>query len=91
MDKPEGCSDKETSGRDFFGLMTTIGDERFARVGRGCGMWVGYAMEADHPERIAFGEAIVPGVAVPPPLISDDGQLSDSPWHNNFFPGMRDQ
>ncbi len=73
MDKPEGRSDKETSGRNFFGLMTTISDERFARVGHGCGMWVGYAMAADHPESIAFGETIIPGIAFPPPLILTTG------------------
>jgi len=86
-DKPEDGYDTGTLGRDLFGLMTTLGHERFAMVGHDCGMWVGYAMAADQPERIAriaLGEAIIPGVAVSPPLISDDRQTSDFLWHNNF-------
>lgn len=86
-DKPDGGYDTGTMGRDLFGLMSALGHERFAMVGHDCGMWVGYAMAADRPERIvriALGEAIIPGVAVSPPLISDDRQMSDFLWHNNF-------
>lgn len=67
--------------------MTALGWERFAMVGHDCGMWVGYAMAADQPERIAriaLGEAIIPGVAVSPPLIPDERPLNDFLWHNNF-------
>ncbi|MEG3166279.1 alpha/beta hydrolase [Sphingomonas sp. PB2P19] len=86
-DKPENGYDKGTLGRDLFGLMTALGHERFAMVGHDCGMWVGYAMAADQPERIAriaLGEAIIPGVAVSPPLIPDERPLNDFLWHNNF-------
>ena len=86
-DKPEGGYDKGTIGRDLFGLMTALGHERFAMVGHDCGMWVGYAMAADQPERIeriALGEAIIPGVAESPPLIPDERPLNDFLWHNNF-------
>lgn len=86
-EKPEGGYDTGTMGRDLFGMMTALGHDRFAMVGHDCGMWVGYAMAADQPDRIsriALGEAIIPGVAVSPPLISDDRQLSDFLWHNNF-------
>ncbi len=86
-DKPNGGYDKGTIGRDLFGLMTALGHERFAMVGHDCGMWIGYAMAADQPERIeriALGEAIIPGVAVSPPLIPDERPLNDFLWHNNF-------
>ena len=86
-DKPDHGYDKGTLGRDLFGLMTALGHERFAMVGHDCGMWVGYAMAADRPERIeriALGEAIIPGVAVSPPLIPDERPLNDFLWHNNF-------
>ena len=86
-DKPEGGYDTGTMGRDLFGLMSALGHERFAMVGHDCGMWTGYAMAADQPDRIdrvALGEAIVPGVAVSPPLIADDRMLNDFLWHNNF-------
>ena len=86
-DKPDGGYDKGTLGHDLFKLMTALGHERFAMVGHDCGMWVGYAMAADRPERIArvaLGEAIIPGVAISPPLIPDERQLNDFLWHNNF-------
>jgi pimeloyl-ACP methyl ester carboxylesterase len=86
-DKPIGGYDKGTIGRDLFGLMSALGHDRFAMVGHDCGMWVGYAMAADQPERIeriALGEAIIPGVAVSPPLIPDERPLNDFLWHNNF-------
>ena len=86
-DKPKLGYDKGTIGRDLFGLMTALGHECFAMVGHDCGMWVGYAMAADQPERIeriALGEAIIPGVAVSPPLIPDERPLNDFLWHNNF-------
>ena len=86
-DKPTSGYDKGTIGRDLFGLMTALGHDRFAMVGHDCGMWVGYAMAADSPERIeriALGEAIIPGVAVSPPLIPDERPLDDFLWHNNF-------
>lgn len=85
--KPEKGYDKGTLGRDLFGLMTALGHDRFAMVGHDCGMWIGYAMAADQPERItrlALGEAIVPGLAVSPPLIADERPLNDFLWHNNF-------
>ena len=86
-DKPDHGYDKGSIGRDLFGLMTALGHDRFAMVGHDCGMWVGYAMAADQPERIeriALGEAIIPGVAVSPPLIPDERLLNDFLWHNNF-------
>jgi pimeloyl-ACP methyl ester carboxylesterase len=86
-DKPIDGYDKGTLGRDLFGLMTALGHDRFAMAGHDCGMWVGYAMAADQPQRIArvaLGEAIIPGVAVSPPLIPDERALNDFLWHNNF-------
>jgi pimeloyl-ACP methyl ester carboxylesterase len=49
-----------------------VGYERFAMVGFGIGMWVAYAMAADHPEhleRMAVAEAIIPGVSLSPALL----------------------
>jgi pimeloyl-ACP methyl ester carboxylesterase len=89
-----GLSDKPTSGYDsrnlsvdMFALMDTLGYERFAMAGHDIGMWTGFAMAADQPgriERIALGEAIIPGVSDSPPLLSDDRWLSDLLWHFNF-------
>ena len=49
-----------------------VGYDRFAMVGFGIGMWVAYAMAADHPEhleRMAVAEAIIPGVSLSPALL----------------------
>ena len=86
-EKPDGPYDTGTIANDLVQMMRALGHERFAMVGHDCGMWVGYAMAADHPdrvERIALGEAIIPGVADSPPLFPDDRPTSDFLWHNNF-------
>ena len=86
-EKPAGGYDADTLVADMFGLMDTIGHQKFSMVGHDVGLWVGYAMAADRPERIeriALGEAIIPGLSPSPPLLSDDRWLSDFLWHFNF-------
>ncbi|MBS1032909.1 alpha/beta hydrolase [Gluconobacter cerinus] len=86
-DKPDDGYDADTLSADMFALMDALGHERFAMVGHDIGMWTGYAMAADRPERIAriaLGEAIIPGLSPSPPLISDDRRTSDFLWHFNF-------
>ena len=71
----------------MFALMDALGHQRFAMVGYDIGMWIGFVMAADRPERItrvALGEAIIPGLSPSPPLLSDDRQMSDFLWHFNF-------
>ena len=56
-------------------------------VGHDIGVWTGYAMASDQPgriDRLALGEAIVPGLSPSPPLIPDEGWFSDLMWHFNF-------
>lgn len=86
-EKPTSGYDSNTLSADLFALMSALGHEKFAMVGHDIGAWTGYAMAADHPERIeriAMGEFIIPGVSPSPPLISDDRWLSDFLWHFNF-------
>jgi pimeloyl-ACP methyl ester carboxylesterase len=86
-EKPDRGYDSKTLANDLFSLMDRLGHERFAMVGFDVGMWTGYAMAADRPDRIArlaHGEAIIPGVSPPPPLIPDDRRRSDRLWHFNF-------
>jgi pimeloyl-ACP methyl ester carboxylesterase len=86
-EKPDRGYDSTTLANDLFALMDRLGHERFAMVGFDVGMWTGYAMAADRPgriARIALGEAIIPGVSPPPPLIPDDRRRSDRLWHFNF-------
>jgi pimeloyl-ACP methyl ester carboxylesterase len=85
--KPVDGYDADSLAADMFALMDVLGHQRFAMVGHDIGMWTGYAMAADHPERIAriaLGEAIIPGVSSSPPLLSDDRHTSDFLWHFNF-------
>ncbi|WP_312970983.1 alpha/beta fold hydrolase [Acinetobacter gerneri] len=86
-DKPKDGYDANTLAADMFGLMDSLGYEHFAMIGHDIGMWTGYVMAHDHPERIsriALGEAIIPGLSVSPPLLPDDRALSDLLWHFNF-------
>ena len=86
-DKPADGYDAETLSGDMFALMDALGHQRFAMVGYDIGMWIGFVMAADRPERItrvALGEAIIPGLSPSPPLLSDDRQMSDFLWHFNF-------
>ncbi|MGX7347076.1 alpha/beta fold hydrolase [Acetobacter pasteurianus] len=86
-DKPKYGYDADTLCADMFALMDTLGYQRFFMVGHDIGMWTGYAMTVDRPERItriALGEAIIPGVSPSPPLLSDDRRTSDFLWHFNF-------
>ncbi|MGZ2432612.1 alpha/beta fold hydrolase [Rhizobium redzepovicii] len=86
-DKPSDGYDADTLSADMFALMDALGHEKFSMVGHDVGLWIGYVMAADRPdriERIALGEAIVPGLSPSPPLLSDDRWVSDFLWHFNF-------
>jgi pimeloyl-ACP methyl ester carboxylesterase len=85
-DKPEDGYDAGTLADDFVGLMDTLGHERFAVVGVDTGMLIGYALAADHPDRVvrvALGEAPLPGITPLPPLILPDAVV-DRLWHIPF-------
>jgi pimeloyl-ACP methyl ester carboxylesterase len=84
-DKPEAGYDARTLANDLVGLMDALGHEQFAVVGVDTGMIIGYALAADHPDRVArvaLGEAPLPGIT-PLPLILPD-RLVDSLWHIPF-------
>ena len=85
-DKPEEGYDTGTLANDLAGLMDALGHERFAVVGVDTGMLIGYALAADHPDRVvrlALGEAPLPGITPPNPLILPD-QLVDRLYHIPF-------
>jgi pimeloyl-ACP methyl ester carboxylesterase len=66
--------------------MGLLGQERFAVVGVDTGMLIGYALAADHPNRVvrvALGEAPVPGITPPTPLVLPDAVV-DRLWHIPF-------
>src|SRR5262249_52968968 len=85
-DKPEEGYDSATLANDLVGLMDALGHERFAVVGVDTGMLIGYALAADHPDRVArlaVGEGPLPGVTPQNPLILPDAVV-DRLWHIPF-------
>jgi pimeloyl-ACP methyl ester carboxylesterase len=68
--KPPGGYDTATLASDLAALMDALGQQRFAVAGHDTGMWIGYALAADHPDsvdRLAVAEAAMPGVSPSPP------------------------
>ena len=85
-DKPEDGYDTGTLANDFAALMEALGHDRFAVVGCDTGMLIGYALAADHPdrvERLVVGEAPLPGITPPTPLVLPP-PLNDRLWHIAF-------
>ena len=70
-DKPDDGYDAGTLAADLVALMATLGHDRFDVVGHDIGTWTGYALAADHPERVgrlAIVEAVIPGLTPSPPF-----------------------
>ena len=71
---------------DLAALMDALGHERFAVAGHDTGMWIGYALAADHPGRVArlaVAETPLPGVTPSPPLFAN-AHLNNALWHFAF-------
>ena len=84
--KPPGGYDTATLAADLVALMDALGHRRFAVAGHDTGMWIGYALAADHPGRIArlaVAETPLPGVSPSPPLFAS-AHLNDALWHFAF-------
>ncbi|MFR9793801.1 alpha/beta fold hydrolase [Streptomyces sp. MB22_4] len=70
-DKPDDGYDAGTLATDLVALMAALGHDRFDVVGHDIGTWTGYALAADHPERVgrlAILEALIPGLTPSPPF-----------------------
>ena len=84
--KPQDGYDTGTLAGDLAALMDALGHRRFAVVGHDTGMWIGYALAADHPDRLAclaVAETPLPGVTPSPPLFAP-GRLNNALWHFAF-------
>jgi pimeloyl-ACP methyl ester carboxylesterase len=84
--KPPGGYDTATLADDLAGLMDALGHQRFAVAGHDTGMWIGYALAADYPARIArmaVAEAAVPGLSASPPLFGAT-PANNRLWHFAF-------
>jgi len=84
--KPADGYDTGTLGGDLAALMDALGHEQFAVAGHDTGMWIGYALAADHPGRVArlaVAETPLPGVSPSPPLFAP-ARLNNALWHFAF-------
>jgi pimeloyl-ACP methyl ester carboxylesterase len=93
--KPADGYDTGTLASDLVALMDALGHQRFAVAGHDTGMWIGYALAADHPDRIdrlAVAETPLPGVSPSPPLFAN-AHLNNALWHFAFnrLTGVNDQ
>ncbi|HEY0816143.1 MAG TPA: alpha/beta hydrolase [Pseudonocardia sp.] len=94
-DKPADGYDLATLAADMVALMAALGHERFAMFGHDVGMWTGYALAADHPERIerlVLAEAVIPGLAPSPPVFAPQAVVGRL-WHFMFnrLEGLNEQ
>ncbi len=83
---PTSGYDTGTLASDLVALMAALGHERFAVVGHDVGLWIGYALAADHPDRVArlaVAEAVLPGVTPSPPMLGPDAANARL-WHFAF-------
>jgi pimeloyl-ACP methyl ester carboxylesterase len=84
--KPQDGYDTGTLAADLVALMDALGHQRFAMAGHDTGMWIGYALAADHPDRLdrlAVAETPLPGVSPSPPLFAN-AHLNNALWHFAF-------
>src|SRR5499427_4216373 len=84
--KPPDGYDTATLAGDLAALMDALGHPRFAVAGHDVGLWIGYALAADHPgrvDRLAVAETPLPGVSPSPPLFAN-AHLNDALWHFGF-------
>jgi len=93
--RPADGYDTGTLAADLAALMDALGHQRFAVAGHDTGMWIGYALAADHPGRVArlaVAETPLPGVSPSPPLFAN-AHLNAALWHFAFnrLAGVNDQ
>jgi pimeloyl-ACP methyl ester carboxylesterase len=84
--KPQDGYDTGTLATDLVALMDVLGHQRFAVAGHDTGMWIGYDLAADHPDRVArlaVAETPLPGVSPSPPLFAN-AHLNNALWHFAF-------
>ena len=83
-EKPADGYDPGNLANDLVALMDALGHERFAVVGTDTGLPIGYALAADHPdrvERVALAEVPGPPGAVPQPPLFLPEPLNNKLWH----------
>ncbi|PRD15460.1 alpha/beta fold hydrolase [Pantoea coffeiphila] len=85
-DAPTGGFDTGNIAAQLVDAMSQLGHQRYPVIGHDIGMWVGYAMGADFPQRVhslLLTEAVIPGLA-PAPEIFVSPQENIFLWHFMF-------
>ena len=85
-DKPRDGYDTATIANDLVALMDALGHQRFAMVGCDTGLLIGYALAADHPDRVdrlALGEPRF-RACLPRRHCSSPAPLNERLWHIPF-------
>ncbi|MBJ2122573.1 alpha/beta fold hydrolase [Arthrobacter sp. MSA 4-2] len=87
-EKPADGYDTATLADDLAALMTELGHEKFSVVGHDTGYFIGYALAADHRDRVErFAGVEVPGppgiTKGSPPLFADEA-TNNRLWHIPF-------
>ncbi|GAA0921958.1 alpha/beta hydrolase [Pseudonocardia zijingensis] len=75
-DKPAAGYDTGSLAADLAAVMERLGHHEYAVIGHDVGMWIGFALAADHPERVtrlAVAEAAIPGVSADPAFFGPAG------------------
>ncbi len=86
-DKPADGYDTGALANDLVALMDVLGHERFAVVGHDTGFAIGYALAADHPERVdRVALAEIPGPPEPShsPPVFVPAPINNRLWHLSF-------
>jgi pimeloyl-ACP methyl ester carboxylesterase len=86
-DKPADGYDTGTLANDLVALMDALGHDRFAAVGHDTGFAIGYALAADHPERVdRVALAEIPGPPEPShsPPVFVPAPINNRIWHLSF-------
>ncbi len=86
-EKPADGYDTGTLAGDLVGMMDALGHDRFSLVGHDTGFAIGYALAADHPDRVArIALAEIPGppahAASPPVFVPSF--VNNKLWHIPF-------
>jgi pimeloyl-ACP methyl ester carboxylesterase len=85
-DKPAAGYDTGSLAADLAAVMAELEHEEYAVLGHDVGMWIGYALAADHADRVtrlAVTEAAIPGISAEPPFFGPDG-ANDRLFHFGF-------
>ena len=86
-DKPRDGYDTGTLANDLVAMMDALGHQRFAVVGHDTGFAIGYALAADHPDRIdrvVLAEIPGPPMASASPPVFVPAPVNNRLWHIPF-------